>query len=92
MLMNNIVKKGIERATDMYTVSVTLDKDDRDVLDVITLPNGVSMDVVECNTGLYVTFSGKAELVMDAEQMLYDLAALVPAPVVPCGDVAEAHV
>ncbi len=89
--MNNIVMKGIERATDSYEVSVYVDND-RDVLEVLTLPEGVSMDIVQCSTGLYVTFRGNAEQVMDTEQMLYDLAALAHTPGMPCPEMAEAHV
>ena len=90
--MNNIVMKGIERATDTYAVSIVVDSDDRDVLDVITPPEGVSIDIIECGKGLYVTFRGKAELVMETEQMLYDLFALAHTHGMPCNSMAEAEV
>ncbi len=88
--MNNIVKNGIERATDSYEVSVYVDND-RDILEVLTLPEGVSMDIVQCSTCLYVTFRGNAEQVMDTEQMLYDLATLAHTSCISRQGMAEAH-
>ncbi|MCC7569613.1 MAG: hypothetical protein KO463_08405 [Candidatus Methanofastidiosa archaeon] len=90
--MNNIVKKGIEHATDSYAVSILVEADERDAIAVLRVPVGVTMEETACGDATYVTFSGMAEAVMECERSLYELMGVSYADGAACPDMAEAHV
>jgi phage-related protein len=70
--MNNIIKKGLDRADSTYEVSVVIDDAEMDVLDVF-VPSNVSVKATHTPHGIYVHISGDAMEVMEAEVSLYEL-------------------
>ncbi|RZN49493.1 hypothetical protein EF808_02020 [archaeon] len=70
--MNNIIKKGLDRADTTYEVSVVIDNAEKDVLDVFS-PANVSLKTTHTPHGIYVHISGDAIEVMEAEVGLYEL-------------------
>lgn len=69
--MNNIVKRGIERASKNYTVSILVDEEDTDVLQSLTIPSSVKVDTKKGKNGTYITLIGEAMAVMELEESLY---------------------